>query len=76
MSRRSSVFAEGQAKFSWRIEKQADGPADRRYKATCKNDPAITAFGETEEKAIRAADHVIEDRVKSARTAMPGVTQY
>ena len=76
MSRRSQAFASGQPVFSWRIEKVFDQPAGReRYKATCRNHPTITGWGDDEQRALLAAQEAMTTAVETAGVGMkaPGV---
>lgn len=61
MSRRSHIFAEGTQKFTWRVERIADG----RFKAESESHPGIHAFGDSEQQAMTAAkDKIYEEATK------------
>lgn len=72
MSRKSQAFAEGQPAFSWRVERIA---ADR-FKVSCKNHPEVVTFGDTEQKAIRAATKAITEAAEKGDLGMVGPGQY
>lgn len=72
MSRKSQAMSGGQPAFSWRVERVEQptaASAAGRFKCTCKNDPRVFAFGDTEEKAIRAANRAMETAVDGATVA-------
>ena len=66
MSRKSSAFADGQPKFTWKVEKVEHPNQEGPYKCTCENHPSIYAFGQTESQAIRLANSVMEQAVDKA----------
>lgn len=68
MSRQSQAMATGQPAFSWRVERIETDAYGRptRYVATCRNHPAVKAFGDTEEAAIRAATKAITAAAEQA----------
>lgn len=68
MSRRSQAFSSGQPAFSWKLERIPGG----RYKATCRNNPDISATGDTEQQAMRAANAAMETAVDCADVGMAG----
>lgn len=77
MSRRSQAFSQGQPVFSWRIERveQDNLGHATRFKASCRNHPTVFAFGDTEELALRAANHAMETAVDKVETTMVGPGQ-
>lgn len=75
MSRKSHAFADGQPAFSWRVGKETDPSGTEHYRATCKNHPAVTATGPTEQIAILAARKLMEVAVDKDDNAMLGPGQ-
>ena len=61
MSRRSSEFAHGVQKFSWRIAKFTEANGRERYKAECLNHPKIVGLGDDEQTALRAGVKAIQE---------------
>lgn len=76
MSRRSQAFADGNPKFSWKIERLAAEGSEPRYKCSCKTHPDIYAFGHDEQTAMRAASRLMETALETATLAgaAPGAT--
>lgn len=68
MSRRSHAFAEGVPAFSWKVEavERDEQNHGTRFLCTCKNHPAIKAFGDSEQEAIRAASAMMERTVDNS----------
>ena len=58
MSRRAHYGGDSQPAFSWRI--RAIGDARGRFIAECKSRPAIYAFGDTEQIAMRRATEAMD----------------
>ena len=74
---RSTQFAQGTQKFSWRIEeiRERDAAAEGRYKATAKTLPDVFAFGNTEQEALRAAQRKLDERIETASVPTKGPGQ-
>lgn len=66
MSRKSSAMADGQSKFTWKVEEVEHPNQEGRFRAICENYPEIYAFGETEQQAIRLANTKMEQSVDKA----------
>lgn len=66
---KSQAFAQGQPKFSWRIERiEANELVNEgRFKATCKNQPEIFAFGDSEQRALLAAQRALDAAVEQGK---------
>lgn len=61
MSRRSSAFAEGVQKFSWKLERFTGQDGRERHRAVCLNYPQITGLGDNEQAALSKGKEAIRD---------------
>lgn len=66
MSRKSSAYADGNPKFTVRVEKVAHPNQEGSYKAICENHTSLFEFGHTEQQAIRLLNSRLEEAVDKA----------
>lgn len=66
MSRKSSAMADGQPKFTVKVERVENPNQHGSWKATCENYPDIYEFGYSEQQAIRLLNTKLEVAVDKA----------